>query len=103
MVGLKAALPGGAGDLLASYQMRDGKAFNIGAKQYEADLQIFSLGYLYPLSKRTQIYASYVISVGDKSWDKDAGLAGNSLSAASASQRADYNSQVATFGLRTRF
>ncbi|MEF9996551.1 MAG: porin [Burkholderiaceae bacterium] len=103
MVGLKADLPGGAGSLLASYQYRDGDAFAIKSKQYEADLQIFSLGYLYPLSKRTQLYASYVLSMGDKSWDKDAGRAGNEFAAATVDQRADYNSQVATFGLRTRF
>lgn len=102
MVGLKGDLPGSWGSVLASYQMRDGKAFAIGAKNYEADLQVFSLGYLYPLSKRTEIYASYVVTMGDKSWDKDAGVKGE-YAAASVDQRADYNSQVASFGLRTRF
>lgn len=101
MVGLKASLPRGAGDLMASYQLRDGAAFQLNGKTYEADLQIFSLGYLYPLSKRTMFYASYVVNVGDKSWGKNA--AQGDFAAATASQRATYNAQVAAVGLRHTF
>lgn len=101
MIGLQAVLPRGAGEVLASYQLRDGAAFKLNSKNYEADLQIFSLGYLYPLSKRTMVYASYVVNVGDKSWGKNAGL--SNWGAASTSQRATNNAQVAALGLRHTF
>lgn len=103
MVGFKAKLPSNIGEVLGSYQYRDGDAFTKGGKNYEGDLQIVSLGYLYTFSKRTQFYANYVFSKGDKSWAKDAGINNAGWGAASSSQRADYNSQVATIGLRTRF
>lgn len=108
MVGIKADLPGKAGEILASYQFRDVEGFAYKTKTIDAGLNIFSVGYLYPLSKSTQIYGSYVVAVGTKAYDKDANIAKDyGFSSGQVTnfntQRAEYNSQVLTIGLRTRF
>ena len=84
MVGVSA--PVGSGTIMASYinkNDRSGAAVSSGAKQ-------FGLGYVYPLSKRTNIYTSYghinndagaANVVGDASSGGNAVAAGNSSTA----------------------
>lgn len=66
IVGL--TIPIGAGNLLASYQYRDGKPIRSSlTKTFEADRGILAVGYLYSLSKRTKIYVQAADSTGKKS------------------------------------
>jgi predicted porin len=75
MVG--ATVPLFGGQLLGSYQSKDGDQINIGTaaspQLREADLTIWSIGYTYPLSRRTNIYTNWSSKDGKKSLDKVAG------------------------------
>ena len=74
----------GGGELLISYQDRDGdkQATNVPtalvpATFDERDVTIWSIGYTYPLSRRTNLYATYSDSNGKKTlenngtWDRN--------------------------------
>jgi predicted porin len=75
MVGVTVPLFGG--NFLASYQDRDGDPVTLvsGAVD-ERDVKIWSIGYTYPLSRRTNLYANYSDSDGKKTlennttWDR---------------------------------
>jgi predicted porin len=75
MVGLTVPLFGG--QLLASYMDRDGEPQVISpVLTDERDFSTWSLGYTYPLSRRTNVYANYSDTDGDKTlnnspaWDR---------------------------------
>lgn len=63
MVGASAPI-GEKGQLLASYQKRDGKSQTIGANRFNADLAVLGVGYVHSLSRRTSLYASIAKSNG---------------------------------------
>ncbi len=59
------------GNILASYQDKDGDPVNIGTAAVpitrEADLAIWAIGYTYPLSRRTNVYLNWSSKDGKKS------------------------------------
>lgn len=63
MLGASAPV-GEKGQLLVSYQRRDGKSQTIGAESFNADRAVFGVGYLYSLSRRSSLYASFAKSKG---------------------------------------
>jgi predicted porin len=65
MAGVSAPL--GGGSLMASYNNRNGKQQGT----YEADLVRWGIAYSYPLSRRTNLYASYADNNGKKSLDNN--------------------------------
>jgi len=69
MAGVTVRLFGG--EILASYQDKDGDPVNIGTAAVpvtrEADLAIWAIGYTYPLSRRTNVYATWSSKDGKKS------------------------------------
>ena len=65
MAGVSAPL--GGGSLMASYNNRNGKLQGT----YEADLVRWGIAYSYPLSRRTNLYASYADNNGKKSLDNN--------------------------------
>lgn len=69
MAGLTVPLFGG--NLLVSYQDRDGDPVNLGTAAVpvnrEADLAIWAVGYTYPMSRRTNMYVNFSSKDGKKS------------------------------------
>ena len=63
MLGASAPV-GESGQLLVSYQRRDGKSQTIGADSFNADRAVFGLGYLYSFSRRSSLYASFATTKG---------------------------------------
>lgn len=62
----------GSSKVFGSFQYRNGKPFTVSTDStYEADEQIISVGYLYELSKRTDLYAVVADARGKKSLSKD--------------------------------
>ena len=66
MVGVTVPLFGG--QLLGSYQSRNGDRAQVTATTYyEADVSVWAVGYTYPLSRRTNLYASWSDKNAEKS------------------------------------
>jgi predicted porin len=66
MLGVTVPLFGG--QVLASYQQRDGDERALNALQkFEADLSVWAIAYTYPLSRRTNLYINYSDKSGEKS------------------------------------
>ncbi len=63
MIGLSAPVFGGS--IFGSYQWSDAKNIINGLAQFEPDFNVWGIGYSYPFSRRTNMYAAY----GVRSWD----------------------------------
>jgi general bacterial porin, GBP family len=63
MFGLSAPLFGGS--IFGSYQWSDAKNIISNLAQFEPDFNVWGIGYTYPFSRRTNMYAAY----GIRSWD----------------------------------
>lgn len=76
MVGVTVPLFGG--QLLGSYQERDGDPITIGtgtaASVRERDLSVWAFAYTYPLSRRTNVYVNFSSKDGEKSANGVAGI-----------------------------
>ena len=86
LAGVTVPLAGGA--LLASYQKRDGDSVNVCTGAFvpatggcsvafvnrEADRDIWAIGYTYPLSRRTNLYANFSDSDGEGFLNNNAGI-----------------------------
>jgi predicted porin len=85
MFGLSAPLFGGS--IFGSYQWSDAKNIVNNLAQFEPDFNIWGVGYSYPFSRRTNMYAAY----GSRSWDGSVRTAtGALLSNASQAFDRDY-------------
>jgi GBP family porin len=97
---LGASAPLASGELLATYQDRSDKA-------YGADLSVWAIGYTYPLSARTNLYAYYSDTTADDT-PRAQTVAGGVITSEgyTAAQTAAYwdrNRSQFGFGLRHRF
>lgn len=93
MIGATAPIMGGK--LMASYQMLD-----IDDNGVKAGRDVFSVGYDYPMSKRTNLYGVYSYSTGDDLLDE------NNFAAADAAGKSAINTanrSVLQVGLRHKF
>jgi predicted porin len=94
MFGLSAPLFGGS--IFGSYQWSDAKNVINNLAQFEPDFNVWGVGYSYPFSRRTNMYAAY----GVRSWDGSVRTAtGTLLSNASQAVDRDYF----TLGIRHLF
>jgi len=97
---LGASAPLAGGELLAAWQDRSDDA-------YGADLKVWGIGYTYPLSRRTNLYAFYADTTADSTPRAQTTAAGaitaEGYTAAQINSYWDRNRSQFGFGLRHRF